>query len=189
MDLAINGEYAWGARVGANVDDARQFVGLMDEFYLYNRTLTDTEIATLAGLTTPETPLLGDANLDRIVDDKDASILGKNWKVATGATWFMGDFNADGAVNDKDAAIMAAHWGESLPTAGVPEPSTVVLLLGAVAALRGLATSRLSVTEDRMEGDLVRRPSLKRQRAVPRDGPFFFGPSQPPSQRRGCRLW
>ncbi|MCX7427377.1 MAG: hypothetical protein NTW96_17320 [Planctomycetia bacterium] len=100
VDLSLNGQYEWGARIGSNVDDARQFEGSMDEFYLFNRALTGTEIATLAASATPETPLLGDANLDRVVDDKDASILGKNWQVATGATWFMGDFNTDGAVNE-----------------------------------------------------------------------------------------
>ena len=109
----------------------------MDEFYLYNRALTPEEIGVLSGLTkVAETPLDGDANLDRIVDDKDASILGANWMVATGATWFMGDFNGDGAVNDKDAAIMAAHYGQSLPDpTSVPEPSTIALLLAAMASL------------------------------------------------------
>ncbi len=41
-----------GARVGINVDDARPFTGLMDEFYLYKRALDEDEVNQLyrAGL-------------------------------------------------------------------------------------------------------------------------------------------
>ena len=78
---------------------------------------------------------LGDANADGVVDDKDASILGKNWLVGSGATWGMGDFNGDYKVNDADAAIMAAHWTASGSEGSVPEPGTVVLLISAAMAL------------------------------------------------------
>ena len=79
----------------------------------------------------------GDANLDGVVDDRDASILGDNWPKSSGATWGMGDFNGDHRVNDADAAILAAHWNERLAEAAgsVPEPSTAVLLLGALASV------------------------------------------------------
>ena len=81
-------------------------------------------------------PLIpGDANADGKVDDKDASILGAHWQKAVSG-WTEGDFNVDGYVNDADAAILAAHWGQ---TAGgdtpTPEPSAVVLLLGALVML------------------------------------------------------
>jgi hypothetical protein len=56
-----------------------------------------------------ETIGLGDANLDGVVDDKDASILGRHWQMLQGATWLDGDFNGDHNVNDADAAIFAAH--------------------------------------------------------------------------------
>jgi hypothetical protein len=78
---------------------------------------------------------LGDANADGVVDDEDASILGKNWLVGSGATWGMGDFNGDYKVNDADAAIMAAHWTASGSEGSVPEPGTVVLLISAAIAL------------------------------------------------------
>ena len=73
----------------------------------------------------------GDANLDGVVDDKDASAMGASW--LTSGTWQDGDFNYDGAVNDMDAAILAAHWGSSVggAEASVPEPSTLAMLLGA----------------------------------------------------------
>jgi hypothetical protein len=77
----------------------------------------------------------GDANLDWEVNDEDASILGKNWQVQSGASWFDGDFNNDQKVDDADAAIMAAHWSGNAEDASVPEPSTIALLLGAVVSL------------------------------------------------------
>jgi hypothetical protein len=100
--------------------------------------VVDGLLTTLAidgsSLTLTAEMIPGDANGDGDVDDKDASILGANWRSTT-ATWETGDFNNDNKVDDKDAAIMAAHWGEHAPGASVPEPSTIALLLGAVAAL------------------------------------------------------
>ena len=42
--LDIAGDYDQGARVGYNIDAARPFTGLMDEFFLYNRALSQAEI-------------------------------------------------------------------------------------------------------------------------------------------------
>jgi hypothetical protein len=88
--------------------------------------------------------LPGDANLDGVVDAKDASIVGANW-LQSGMGWQQGDFGGggpgawgglDGIVNDIDAAILAAHWGQTLEGAAVPEPSTLCLLvLGALALI------------------------------------------------------
>ncbi|MBN2314787.1 MAG: LamG domain-containing protein [Sedimentisphaerales bacterium] len=43
----IAGDWGLGARVGKNIDDARPFTGLMDEFRLYTRALSQEEIAGL----------------------------------------------------------------------------------------------------------------------------------------------
>ncbi|NLE38897.1 MAG: PEP-CTERM sorting domain-containing protein, partial [Pirellulaceae bacterium] len=84
----------------------------------------------------------GDTDNDGKVDDVDAKVLATYWgsSVAVGDVT-KGDFNADGVVNAIDAAILAAHWGdhnvamESTPV-GVPEPSTLLLLLaGGIAGL------------------------------------------------------
>jgi hypothetical protein len=79
----------------------------------------------------------GDANLDGIVDNQDASILAAHWQqvgIMEEWRWGWGDFNDDGIVNDEDASILAAHWLESCvhPT---PEPHAIVLLAGALLAL------------------------------------------------------
>jgi hypothetical protein len=80
-------------------------------------------------------PILGDASGDGVVDDEDASILGAHWLQPVSGGWDDGDFNTDGVVNDKDAAILAANWhaGVGAEEGSVPEPSTLVLVLGAAA--------------------------------------------------------
>ena len=76
-------------------------------------------------------PIPGDANLDNIVNDADASILAAHWQ-QTGMSWGDGDFNNDQIVNDADASILAAHWQETQEgAAAVPEPSALALLFGA----------------------------------------------------------
>jgi len=51
MDVAnpddIAGDWGMGARVGKNIDDARPFTGLMDEFRMYTRALSPEEIVGL----------------------------------------------------------------------------------------------------------------------------------------------
>jgi hypothetical protein len=75
----------------------------------------------------------GDANLDNVVDDEDASILAAHWQQPGG--WSDGDFNGDNVVDDKDAAILAAHWLETAEGTAVPEPGTLALLAGVLLSL------------------------------------------------------
>ena len=76
----------------------------------------------------------GDTNADKIVDATDAAMVASNWGSPTGGGPAAGDFNNDGIVNAADASIMAANWGDHNEGVGegnaVPEPSTIVLLLG-----------------------------------------------------------
>jgi hypothetical protein len=81
-------------------------------------------------------PHQGDANNDGMVNDADATILASHWHVQSGAAWGDGDFNGDGKVDDKDASILAVNWNWGVSEEGdatVPEPSTLVLVLSAVA--------------------------------------------------------
>ena len=86
------------------------------------------------------TPLGGDANMDGIVNDIDATILATNWgQYATEPTWTQGNFNADNFVNEIDATILVTNWLQSAETSipgastsAVPEPTAVVLLLAGV---------------------------------------------------------
>jgi autotransporter-associated beta strand protein len=106
--------------------------------------------------------LLGDANLDGLVNAADFTILAANFnQPVTG--WDQGDFNYDGLVNAADFTDLAANFnqsvsgaasagdvaaldafatanGLSLPTSSVPEPATTGLL--AVGAIGMLARRR-----------------------------------------------
>ena len=79
-------------------------------------------------------PPPGDANLDGLVNEEDASILATYWQTLSGATWAMGDFNNDGMVNDIDATLMAANWG-SVANAAVPEPAGMLLIASGLGML------------------------------------------------------
>ena len=110
-------------------------VGGAGEYYM----IFDTE--TSGSVINIRPGILGDANLDGTVDEKDASVVGANW-LGTGKAFTDGDFNLDGTVDDADAAILAANWGqtatlEPTPSEGsaVPEPTTWCLLAGALAML------------------------------------------------------
>jgi autotransporter-associated beta strand protein len=101
--------------------------------------------------------LLGDANLDGLVNSADFNILAANFNQSiTG--WDQGDFNYDGLVNSADFNALAANFnqgvsgaatagdvaaldafaaanGLSLPTSIVPEPASAALLLVGAASL------------------------------------------------------
>ena len=85
----------------------------------------------------------GDANKDGKVDGSDVTILAGNWQAGVGApdpstiTWEMGDFNGDGQIDGSDVTILAGNWQAGVTAAStvVPEPSMIVLLLGALASL------------------------------------------------------
>jgi hypothetical protein len=102
--------------------------------------------------------LLGDANLDGLVNGSDFNILAANFNQSiTG--WDQGDFNYDGLVNATDFNVLAANFnqginngasagdvaaldafaaanGLSIPTSAVPEPASLGLLtFGAVGIL------------------------------------------------------
>lgn len=78
----------------------------------------------------------GDTDKNGVVDQNDAATLAANW-LASGVGWAGGDFNNDGIVNDIDATLMASNWTGVAANASVPEPSAIVLLLGAAALLLG----------------------------------------------------
>ena len=80
-------------------------------------------------------PIPGDINIDGRVDAADAAILVANWQTLSGATRAEGDLNDDGRVDDADATILAANWSPGVAAeAAVPEPGTLVLLAGMLAA-------------------------------------------------------
>lgn len=84
--------------------------------------------------------LLGDANLDRIVNISDFSLLAANFN--QNGIWSRGDFNYDGTINISDFAALAANFNQSLPTdlprGSVPEPASALTLSAIICARRRL---------------------------------------------------
>ncbi len=86
----------------------------------------------------------GDATGEGIVDKDDAAIVAQYWGQSVSGS-SEGDFDGDGIVGPADAAILASNWGYGTEAAGaeaVPEPSTLVLLLGALTGLALLRQTR-----------------------------------------------
>ncbi len=80
--------------------------------------------------------LLGDINLDGVVDGGDFLIWNSN-KFSTSSHWCSGDVNADGVVDGGDFLIWNSNKFQSSDVASVPEPGTLVLvLMSAALALR-----------------------------------------------------
>ena len=75
----------------------------------------------------------GDASMDGLVNDVDTAILAGNWQTIGGMAWGDGDFNGDNNVDDIDATLLATNWTGTL--AAVPEPSSLILLLGLLGLL------------------------------------------------------
>ena len=93
--------------------------------------------------------LMGDANLDGVVNVLDLSTLGQNWGLP-GATWMQGDFTRDGIVDVLDLSILAANWNVSVAGGevsfaealaqvsgggAIPEPASLLLLVGGFCGL------------------------------------------------------
>lgn len=80
--------------------------------------------------------LPGDANGDGFVTSADLDLVRANWGQIGDFGAIQGDLNADGAVNSGDLDLVRANWGRSFGDnpVGVPEPSSVILLLFGIAA-------------------------------------------------------
>ncbi|UCG57850.1 MAG: carbohydrate binding domain-containing protein [Phycisphaerales bacterium] len=67
-----------GVRMGKREDNDNYFPGLVDEARIFNRVLSDGEVASLAGLTAPFSAVT-DLNVDGAVDLGDYAVLGDAW--------------------------------------------------------------------------------------------------------------
>ena len=99
---------------------------------------TNQQVTVMATLT-------GDADLNGSVTGADLSLLLSKYN-QTG-TWSVGDFNYDGSVTGADLSLLLSKYNQSIPAsvagaavAGVPEPSSLVML-AALAAAMGLGVA------------------------------------------------
>jgi hypothetical protein len=88
--------------------------------------------------------LLGDANLDGLVNGTDFNILAANFNQSI-AGWDQGDFDYDGLVNAADFNDLAANFNQSASGADVSAGD--VSALDAFAAANGLSVPTFSVPE------------------------------------------
>ncbi len=104
-------------------------------------------------LTPPDPSLPGDMDGDGDVDRQDAMLFGRVLGAESNPPGGPGDFDGDGLIGLADLAMLQAYLGQTLPdsafsSATVPEPSSVLLLVGAflipvpTAALRSTFGSR-----------------------------------------------
>jgi autotransporter-associated beta strand protein len=93
--------------------------------------------------------LLGDANLDGLVNAADFTILAANFN-QTVTAWDQGDFNYDGLVNAADFTDLAANFNQSVSGADVSAGD--VAALDAFAAANGLSLPTSSVPEPATAG-------------------------------------
>ena len=106
--------------------------GVSGEIFYLGGAIVDGEMLLTGAVAPPAVP--GDFDGDRDVDVSDLGILATNYGTIGGATLSMGDANNDGNVNVSDLGILATHYG-TVAAAAVPEPNTLVLLLGASLSL------------------------------------------------------
>lgn len=76
---------------------------------------------------TPFSPVLGDTDSDRDVDDADLNMLLANFGTESGASRAEGDFDGDGDVDDADLNLLLTNFGS---VAAVPEPAVMTVLIG-----------------------------------------------------------
>lgn len=68
--------------------------------------------------------MLGDANLNGIVESRDLNRVGVHWQTRT-SRWSHGDFDGSGVVDTEDLNLIGVNWRQQIAQpASVPEPSS-----------------------------------------------------------------
>jgi hypothetical protein len=164
-DWSVNGNHFSGSSFSMTYRQLFELGLLQGHDYTITLTGTDNDADITAGSqyqwegTTSVTALLtmaaaigGDINLDGTVNTSDLNVIATHWRQSVSG-WTAGDMNGDGVVNTADLNMLATHWRQSsfglslddaLAMYGlsddlvVPEPSGVMMLLGAGSALVSL---------------------------------------------------
>ena len=108
--------------------------GMLDDFAVWNRALTEQEILDIyagADILDGGSGQPGDLNDDGYVNSADLDLVRGNWGTAV-APNTNGDATGDGFVNSADLDVVRGNWGAG-PATAVPEPAVPALLLGVFA--------------------------------------------------------
>jgi hypothetical protein len=84
----------------------------------------------------------GDFDGDDDVDGADFVAWQTNFPLASGAQWFQGDADGDGDVDGADFVVWQTNFPSVPGPASVPEPTSVVLIVGAAVGLAGFRRLR-----------------------------------------------
>ncbi len=127
-----------------------------------------------------EAYLVGDSNLNGMVGPEDLNALGRHWQRGS-HLWSAGNFTG-GNVNSADLNALALNWRKSIRTppaanAVVPEPSTLLLMVFAIALVCGVrgnstrhALKRESDSTECAHGSQERAHALQRSSGLDRKG-------------------
>ena len=136
-DFSTTEPLVLGERWFASGDTAYPFEGMLDDFAVWDRALSDAEILDIFGgaeiMNGGGPALEGDMNGDGVVNSADLDMVRGSWGLAV-EPGTSGDGNGDGYVNSADLDLVRGNWGASLP-ASVPEPSVVAMLIAAAMML------------------------------------------------------
>ncbi len=88
--------------------------------------------------------LLGDANLDGVVNAADLNLVGVNWLASHCVNWSGGDFSGDGAVTAVDLNAIGLHWRQSAAALAVVRRVPRAPLHVALATIPGTWVDALS---------------------------------------------
>ncbi len=122
--------------IGAGWQGGRFFSGMIDEVAIYDKALTESQIAAHYAAATGGVvePLAGDLNGDGVVSGADLDLVRANWGRTDAAGLAEGDATGDGIVGGADLDVVRANWGATA-AAAVPEPGVTVILLFGLAML------------------------------------------------------
>lgn len=102
--------------------------------------------------------LVGDANLDGVVDGVDFIVWNAN-KFTTNPSWTHGDFNADGTVDGSDFILWNANKFQSADASAVPEPGADATWIMMLAALFAASLLRIRSWRQAVAARVVKRAS------------------------------
>jgi hypothetical protein len=71
--------------------------------------------------------VLGDANMDGVVNRADIAVVSANFGLSAGALWGHGDFNFDGKITIRDLTILQRNLSAPSSPVAVPEPTSMLL--------------------------------------------------------------
>jgi len=105
--------------------------------------------------------VMGDANLDRIVDINDAMRLQANYNTTGSPAWDRGNFNFDTTVDSNDALLMTRNYGVTATGSVEPATSSTSTALAATNAGSTVNSTTSSTGDDQQTSTSKNRRSKK----------------------------